>query len=319
MTKGLIGVIIPVYKVEKYIAECIESILAQTYTNFRLILVDDGTPDNAGKICDEYAKKDLRITVIHQENEGVTRARARGVEEAEDCEFITFVDGDDTITSDALEQLLSYKKGNTNIVVCQQSKYIPVDTVFLTATEYRHHVISELNYFVTPWGKLFRRTLFDQTIFDIPKWIIVQEDVLMNVKLSFKNNNDIVICKKHIYNYRCNESGATKNTRLTPQYVQIIHKYKLRTIPRNERKQYIKDTIAIRFMRWQSFYSFKYFVQNMKRNIFYIELKKDIQEYQYHIPFIDRVLFNYTNPIVRFILINIKKIRNKVFEITHRF
>ena len=73
-----IAVIVPVYKAEEYIAECIESILAQTYTKFRLVLVDDGTPDGAGKICDEYAKKDTRITVIHQQNAGVTRARARG-------------------------------------------------------------------------------------------------------------------------------------------------------------------------------------------------------------------------------------------------
>ena len=100
-----IGIIVPVYKVEKYIAECIESILAQTYTNFRLILVDDGSPDNAGKICDEYAKKDSRITVIHQENAGVTRARAHGVEEAKDCDFITFVDSDDTLTNDALDKM----------------------------------------------------------------------------------------------------------------------------------------------------------------------------------------------------------------------
>ena len=103
--KGLIGVIVPVYKVEKYIAECIESILAQTYTNFRLILVNDGSPDNAGIICDEYAKKDSRITVIHQENGGVTSARARGVEEASDCEFITFVDADDTIPQNSLQEL----------------------------------------------------------------------------------------------------------------------------------------------------------------------------------------------------------------------
>ena len=74
-----IGIIVPVYKVEKYIAECIESILAQTYAHFHLILVDDGSPDNAGKICDEYAKKDSRITVIHQENAGVSHARAVGV------------------------------------------------------------------------------------------------------------------------------------------------------------------------------------------------------------------------------------------------
>ncbi len=70
MQKGLIGVIVPVYKTEEYIAECIESILAQTYTKFRLILVDDGSPDSAGAICDEYAAKDKRITVIDQKNAG---------------------------------------------------------------------------------------------------------------------------------------------------------------------------------------------------------------------------------------------------------
>ena len=85
MTQGLIGVIVPVYRTEKYLAECIDSILAQTYTHFRLVLVDDGSPDNAGKICDEYAEKDRRITVIHQDNAGATRARARGVEEAADA------------------------------------------------------------------------------------------------------------------------------------------------------------------------------------------------------------------------------------------
>ena len=113
----VIGVIVPVYKVEKYIAECIESILAQTYTKFRLILVDDGTPDNAGKICDEYAKKDSRITVIHQENAGVTRARARGVEEASDCEFITFVDSDDMLAKYALEELHGLMDAGTDIVL----------------------------------------------------------------------------------------------------------------------------------------------------------------------------------------------------------
>ena len=122
MKQELIGVIVPVYNVERYIEECIESILAQTYTNFRLILVDDGTPDNADKICDKYAKKDSRITVIHQENAGVTRARARGVEEAIDCEWITFVDGDDTITEDALESMYSYTNNNIDIVVATLNK-----------------------------------------------------------------------------------------------------------------------------------------------------------------------------------------------------
>lgn len=311
MQKGLIGVIVPVYNVEKYITECIDSILAQTYTDFRLILVDDGTPDNAGKICDEYSKSDSRITVIHQDNAGVTRARARGIEEAADCEWITFVDSDDTITSDALEHLLSFTNEHSNIIACPQSKYLRPGTESLSAIDYRHHVVSELNFFVAPWGKLFRRTLFDHSIFDIPKWIVVNEDMLMNVKLAFRNDSTIFICKKNIYNYRTNETGATKSTTLTPFYEQIVHKYKLRIIPIHERSQYIEETIPIRFIRWKNYYSFRYVVKDMNNCKFYNELKREMQKYQYPLSAIDRILFNCKNPLIRFIVINIKKLYNK--------
>ena len=161
MTEGLIGVIVPVYKVEKYIAECIESILAQTYTKFRLILVDDGSPDNAGKICDEYAKKDPRITVIHQENAGVTCARARGVEEASDCEFITFVDGDDTIKKYALIDLYSLAINKSSDIVFSifDELYTPQKDNF-TTTEYRHLAIKNEYYIGAACGKLIKKTFF---------------------------------------------------------------------------------------------------------------------------------------------------------------
>ena len=102
MQKGLIGVIIPVYKVEKYIAECIESILAQTHSDFELILVDDGSPDNCPRICDEYAAKDDRIRVIHKKNGGLMSTRKLGAEEAVG-EYLCFVDGDDFVAEDMLE------------------------------------------------------------------------------------------------------------------------------------------------------------------------------------------------------------------------
>ena len=157
MKEGLVGVIVPVYKVEKYIAECIESILAQTYTNFRLILVDDGTPDSAGKICDEYAQKDPRITVIHQENAGVTRARARGVDEASDCEWITFVDSDDTITSFYLEQLHGAINNDVDIVLNESNN----GTNNIPVCKYINGLIGENgNMNIGPWNKLFRRILF---------------------------------------------------------------------------------------------------------------------------------------------------------------
>lgn len=195
MTGGLIGVIVPVYKVEKYIAECIESILAQTYTKFRLILVDDGTPDNAGKICDEYAKKDSRITVIHQENAGVTRARARGVEEASDCEWISFVDGDDKIPPRALEELFLASTKNEKIdiilgfrteVLNGEGRYVynKIGNGLYSPIDYINAMLVD-NCAIGPWAKIIRRKLFTKEALCIPRKVVQYEDLYMNIITSW--------------------------------------------------------------------------------------------------------------------------------------
>ena len=99
---NLISVIVPVYNVEKFLVKCVDSILAQTYTNLEIIIVDDGSPDNCPAICDELAKKDSRIKVIHKENGGASSARNAGLDIAKG-EYIGFVDGDDYIAKDMYE------------------------------------------------------------------------------------------------------------------------------------------------------------------------------------------------------------------------
>ena len=106
-----ISVIVPVYKVEPYINHCVDSILAQTYRDFELILVDDGSPDNCGKICDEYAKQDSRVHVIHQENKGVSAARNAGISLAKG-EYISFIDGDDYVEKDFFERIIRNRRLN---------------------------------------------------------------------------------------------------------------------------------------------------------------------------------------------------------------
>ena len=306
-SKGLIGVIVPVYKVEKYIAECIDSILAQTYTNFRLILVDDGTPDNAGKICDEYAKKDTRITVIHQENAGVTRARASGVEEADDCEWITFVDGDDTITTDALGSMYSFTKSNVDIIVSIIDKnYTPTQNI-ITSTEYRHFAVKNIYYIGAPWGKLIRRTLFNDFVFDIAPNIKVHEDTIMNIRIAFNTENRIIFCPKTIYNYRSNENGAMQTFTKDIKYEECLHEYIKRSIPAEDLSNYIKDTIPYRLLQWRRLYMYKYDVNGMTFEKFYIELKEDIKKQQFGLFFFDKILFYCENPLIRFVTINVKK------------
>ena len=97
--KTLISVIVPVYKVEQYLPQCVESILNQTYRNLELILVDDGSPDGCGKICDAYAEKDSRVRVIHKKNGGLSDARNAGLNAASG-DYLSFIDGDDWIEPD---------------------------------------------------------------------------------------------------------------------------------------------------------------------------------------------------------------------------
>ena len=117
-----ISVIVPVYKVEPYLCRCVDSILAQTFTDFELILVDDGSPDNCGAICDEYAAKDERIHVIHQENQGQAAARNHALDWVfinSKSEYISFVDSDDWIHSRYLELLVEgIRRYNVNICQC---------------------------------------------------------------------------------------------------------------------------------------------------------------------------------------------------------
>ena len=97
----MISVIVPVYKAEKYLHRCVDSILTQTYTDFELLLINDGSPDNSGAICDEYAAKDSRVRVFHKENEGVSSARNLGLDNAKG-EYVTFCDSDDYVGEDWL-------------------------------------------------------------------------------------------------------------------------------------------------------------------------------------------------------------------------
>ncbi|MBO4628198.1 MAG: glycosyltransferase [Lachnospiraceae bacterium] len=118
-----VSVVIPVYNVEKYLHECVDSVLSQTYGELEIILVDDGSPDGSGSICDEYAARDSRVSVIHKENGGLSDARNAGLEVVTG-EYVWFVDGDDSLTSDAVEKVL------------QRAEATKADIVYLDAINF---------------------------------------------------------------------------------------------------------------------------------------------------------------------------------------
>jgi len=117
-----IGVVIPIYNTEKYLRQCIESVLAQKYENMAIALVDDGSIDNCGKICDEYAKNDNRITVIHQDNQGMLASRYNGAQIL-DCDYLTFVDSDDFIAPNTYETFTEQIKQGIDVISWQIIRY----------------------------------------------------------------------------------------------------------------------------------------------------------------------------------------------------
>lgn len=169
--KETISIIVPVYNVEKYLKKCIESIINQTYSNLEIILVDDGTKDNSGMICDEYAQKDNRIKVIHKENGGLSDARNAGMRMATG-EYIAFVDGDDYIENDMYEFLYNeLKKENADISIC--NRYLAYENGTIKNIE-KHKTrkilnnvegLIELNSFTSfdmaVWDKLYKKEIFN--------------------------------------------------------------------------------------------------------------------------------------------------------------
>ena len=165
----LISIIIPVYKVEKYLEKCINSIIGQTYTNLQIILVDDGSPDNSGKICDKYAKEDSRIEVIHKSNGGLSEARNRGIEIAKG-KYIGFVDSDDYIKEDMYEVLYNLiKKFQADVSICNLYDVIGdeknIRNINEGIKEYNRidilkEVLMDKNIQSYAWNKLYKKELF---------------------------------------------------------------------------------------------------------------------------------------------------------------
>ena len=214
--EDLISVIVPIYNVEKYLNKCIDSIINQTYKNLEIILVDDGSPDNSGNICDEYSKKDNRIKVIHKENGGVSSARNVGINNATG-NWISFIDSDDWIEENYFEILLNKAKNeNADIVICGYNRIwrnkveiinkVSKDTIYNNKEYLINSLNPQMGFGYGPM-KITKRECIGQVLFD--ENLVVGEDALFNLKIS-KNIKKAVFCNQVLYNYRNNENSAVK-------------------------------------------------------------------------------------------------------------
>lgn len=215
----LISVIVPVYKVEPYLERCIQSILSQTYTNLEIILVDDGSPDRCGEICDRYAREDSRIRVFHKENGGVSDARNYGVEQSSG-KYISFIDADDYISPDYYFYLLSLlKKYDADISCCcientsrESTKFdenmdFPEEVLFTGVEACRELMGRYYDILVVVWGKIYKSEIVKQYSFPLGKRY-EDEAIICSYLYSAKN---IVIGNRRLYAYYQNPNSFMHN------------------------------------------------------------------------------------------------------------
>lgn len=207
----MISIIVPIYKTEKFLPRCIESILGQTYENLDIILVDNGSPDKAGEMCDEYAKKDKRIRVYHTGETGLSCARNLGLEKAREIgsEYIGFVDSDDWIEPEMYDVLLNaIQENNADIAICSHNRQKKKNRR-LSIFNQREALIANLEWRIdnTVWNKLYKTELYNDLEFPVGK---TYEDIATTFKLLLKAEK-VVVLPEVFYHWEVNPESITQS------------------------------------------------------------------------------------------------------------
>lgn len=257
-----VSVVVPVYQVEAYLPQCIDSIEEQTFQDYELLLVDDGSKDRSGEICDVYALKDKRIRVIHQVNSGVAAARRKGVECARG-EWICFVDGDDMLPVDALNTLFRNTEradmviGKYQVVSPDGKKEENQRFVFREDGWECDHItylktVLEGKSPASVCGRIIRKTLLDDDVLTIPRDITMGEDYILCIRLAVKDirirNIDEVV-----YHYIRHTGSATGTFVHSWEYKRQIDFFILPLIEEKQLSQFCNDSIIRHHLRWLYF------------------------------------------------------------------
>lgn len=225
LREDLISIIVPVYNVENYLRECLDSLIQQSYKNLEIILVNDGSSDGSGEICDEYAQKDSRIKAIHKENSGVSDTRNIGLKTMTG-DYLMFMDSDDMLQHDAIEILHHYlKTTDSDISICSYYAFSREDNgdfnmyfydlddnpfeLLSSASACTRQIIHSYNetLYIVVWGKLIKKQVIENAHF--PNLTIFEDEA--TIHKWFLNANKIVQVNNMLYMYRNNYNGITKS------------------------------------------------------------------------------------------------------------
>lgn len=226
-----ISILVPVYKVENFISRCIDSVITQNFTNYELILVDDGSPDKSGIICEEYAHKYTFIRVVHKANGGLPSARLAGFQNAKG-KYIMFLDSDDFLLPNALSTLYNKIEEGYDIVKGCNWRFHQNDNYWIESypsinksiNNPESYVIALLKYEIPPylWGGLYKKDLFNDEIFNKVQKLSVCEDWVTNL-LIWKKVYKYCIIKDIVYSYYINPKSIMQSKIVSYSYIENIY------------------------------------------------------------------------------------------------
>ena len=277
----LISVIVPVYNVDKYIDRCIETIVNQTYRNIEILLIDDGSTDDSGKICDTWANKDKRITVIHKENAGVSSARNLGLENSHG-HFISFIDSDDSIDRNMYYEMKKMiEETNSDICFCD-IKYIRngnieekkhLDKEIFNKEEILKSLFDYNGLNLAAWNKLFRTNVIKNIRFR--EDISIREDALFCAE-AFDNSKKICHLKKMPYNYYYREGSALNSKNLNKEITKLLANSEIiKILKKNNVNIFIEQEIQYIC----NFYKLKKEIEKRKLDINLTKYEEKVNEY----------------------------------------
>ena len=246
----LISVIVPVYRVEEFLDDCIKSIVEQSYHNLEIILVDDGSPDKCPLKCDEWARRDERIRVIHKKNGGLSDARNTGIRMASG-DYIAFIDSDDWVSPDFFENLYySLIKSNAQIAASgivwayndhlQNDKFI-YDQRMFSPEEALETLIQGRGFYAVAWNKLYKKTLFEGIEFPVGR---LHEDEFVTYRLVGKATK-LILCQNAIYYYRQREGSIMQEWSI--RHLDALDAFFQRNtyLKKNYPKLYVNDKVTL--------------------------------------------------------------------------
>ena len=283
-----ISVVIPVYNGEKYLRECVESILAQSFKDYEIVMVDDGSKDSSGIICDDLAHEYDFIHVYHKQNEGINQTRRYGVKVAQG-EWVAFSDQDDSMPEDAL-QLLWNEHDDTDIVIGFPDN--PVHKKALSLEKCQENAITAKLFPPTPWAKLYRKSILTDDVFSFPRHTDGAEDMIMNISLMFRIERAPHFVFKKVYNFRRNTISVSHRKRPTLKGAELYHQVRLSSMPQWAHDKYLEALVFVRLngLTGIAFSNPKDLCN--KNDHFIVQLKRDIISSHYKMNFQEWLLLN---------------------------